>query len=132
MKVTRFNRVELLLPAEDLEAAVRVFNDVLGGSIEPPHLIEDQQVLTTVDYALGIELMAPGGPDSRLNASLARKGRGGIGPLVWEVDDLDATKAELVEKGYRIFFEYEGEGVRQLHLDPDQLFGYGVTFTQRH
>jgi hypothetical protein len=126
------NRVELLLPGEDIPEAARVFNDVLGGHLPPPHEVAGQQVASTIDYALGIEFYGPSNPDSPRNASFERKTRrGAVGPLVWEVDDLGAAKQEVIDKGYRVAFEYGEPGRRQVHLDPDQLFGYGVTFTER-
>src|SRR5436190_11635439 len=132
MRVKRLNRVELLLPGEDIPEAVRVFNDLLGGHLPTPVEVPGQQVLSTSDYALGIEFFGPSSPDSPRNASFERKKRrGAIGPLVWEVDDLDATKQEVMDKGYRIFFEFGEPGSRQVHLDAEQFFGYGVTFTER-
>jgi len=62
---------------------------------------------------------------------LERKGRGGIGPLVWEVDNIDEARDYVLGKGYRIFYEYEEPGVRQIILDPEQFFGYFITFMQR-
>jgi hypothetical protein len=132
MRIRRLNRVELLLPGEDIPAAARAFNDLLGGHLPPPEEVPGQQVVTTADYALGIELYGPSSPASPRNSSFDDKPRrGAVGPLVWEVDDLDAAKAEVVAKGYRIRFEFGAPGVRQLHLDADQLFGYGLTFTER-
>ena len=132
MRIRRLNRVELLLPGEDIPAAARAFDDLLGGHLPPPEEVPGQEVVTTADYALGIELYGPSSPASPRNASFDDKPRrGAVGPLVWEVDDLDAAKAEVVAKGYRIRFEFGAPGVRQLHLDADQLFGYGVTFTER-
>ena len=131
MKILRFNRVELLLPADEIGAAVAKFNDTFGFRLEPPHRVAGQPVLSTADFAAGIELIAPAGAASPLAARLAEKGRGGIGPLVWEVDDLDVAREHLVRKGCRIYFEFEGEGVRQICLDPDEFYGYVITFMQR-
>ena len=131
MKILGLNRVELLLPADEIEAAVAKLNDAFGFQLAPPHRVAGQPVLSTVDFAAGIELIAPGGEGSPLAARLAEKGRGGIGPIVWEVDDLDAARDHLLRKGYRIYYEFEGEGVRQICLDPDEFFGYVITFMQR-
>lgn len=133
MKILGLNRVELLLPPDQLDEAVRVFNDVLGADFDPPELLTEHQVLSTTDFEVGLELFGPGGPDSALHASLARKGVGAIGPIVWEVEDLDEAKRELVGKGYAIYFEYENaeKGIRQLCLDPAEMFGYTITFMQR-
>lgn len=130
--VVRFQRVELLLPGEDLEGARQVFNRLFASEIPPLEHLEGVEVLTTIDLALGIELFGPASTTSPAHRQLERKGRrGAIGPLVWEVDDLDATKEGVQRKGYRIQYEYGDPGFRQIHLDPEQLFGYGITFTER-
>ena len=130
MKIQRLNRVELLLPGEDIAAAARLFNELLGGHLPAPETVSGQQVLSTVDYALGIEFFGPSGPRGSVFERKPR--RGAIGPLVWEVDDLDAAREEVTGKGYRVVFEFGGPGERQFHLDAGQLFGYGITFTERH
>ena len=132
MKVRRLNRIELVLPGEDIPEAVKVFNDLLGGHLPPPVEVPGQQVLSTTDFALGIEFYGPTGPKSPRAGVFDRKHRrGAMGPIVWEVDDMDEAKAEVSAKGYRISFEFGEPGHRQLHLDDAQLFGYGVTFTER-
>ena len=131
MKILGFNRVELMVPADEIDDAVAKFNDTFGFALAPAHKVAGQDVLSTVDFAAGIEFMAPSGPDSPLAPRLAKKGRGGIGPLVWEVDDIDAAREHLIAKGASIYFEYEGEGIRQICLDPDEFFGYVITFMQR-
>lgn len=131
MKVRRFNRVELLLPGEDIAAAARLFNELLGGHMPPPQEIPGQQVLSTVDYSIGVAFFGPSGPSSPLGAIFEQKPRrGAVGPLVWEVDDLDAVREEIVGKGYRVAYEFGEPGARNLHLDAGQPFGYGITFAE--
>jgi hypothetical protein len=125
------NRVELLLPGEDIPEAVRLFNELLGGNLPAPEQVPGQQVLATADHSLGIAFFGPSGPDSPLSRLFDHKmRRGSIGPLVWEVDDLDAAREDVTSKGYRIVFEFGEPGERELHLDSGQLFGYGITFTE--
>jgi catechol 2,3-dioxygenase-like lactoylglutathione lyase family enzyme len=131
MKILGFNRVELMLSTEDIHTAVERFNDLLGTTFGPPDLVNDGNVLTTTDWGNHIELYGPAHPDSPQSAMLAKKGRGGIGPLVWEVDDIEGAREYVLAKGYRIHFEYKGAGVRQIILDPDEFFGYLITFMQR-
>jgi catechol 2,3-dioxygenase-like lactoylglutathione lyase family enzyme len=131
VKILGFNRVELMMSPEDIHGAVERFNDLLGTSFEPPRLVNDGNVLTTMDWNNKIELYGPAHADSPQMAMLAKKGRGGIGPLVWEVDNIDDAREYVVEKGYRIVYEYEEPGVRQIILDPEQFFGYLITFMQR-
>ena len=130
--VKSFEKLELLVAGAEIDDAVRVFNALLGANLRPAHHLVEQDVLTTTDFAVGIELLAPASPASTVQRTLDRKGRGSIGPIVWEVADIDATKARLTSLGYRIAFEYIAPGRHQVHLDPDQLFGYGVTFSTGH
>ncbi|HEY3715795.1 MAG TPA: hypothetical protein VGL39_14815 [Jatrophihabitantaceae bacterium] len=131
MKILGFNRVELMLSPEDIQAAVEQFNDLLGTSFEPPRLVNDGNVFTTTDWSNKLELYGPAHASSPLAAPLERKGRGGIGPLVWEVDNIEEARDYVLGKGYRIFYEYEEPGVHQIILDPEQFFGYFITFMQR-
>jgi hypothetical protein len=131
MKILGFNRVELMMSPDDMNQAIEKFNDLLGTSFAPPRVVADGNVLTTTDWTNKIELFGPAHGDSPQAASLAKKGRGGIGPLVWEVDDIDEAREYVLGKGYRIIFEYQEPGVKQIILDPEQLFGYLITFMQR-
>lgn len=131
MKVRRLNRVELLLPGEDLPEAVRVYNELLGGHLPPPEEVPGQEILSTIDYRLGIEFFGPR-PDSERAALFEdRSRRGSIGPVVWEVDDLEALKREITGKGYRISFEFGELGSRSVYLDASQWFGFVAAFTER-
>jgi catechol 2,3-dioxygenase-like lactoylglutathione lyase family enzyme len=131
VKILGFNRVELMMSPEDIHEAVERFNDLLGTSFGPPEVLNDGNVLSTTDWGSHLELFGPAHADSPQMAMLTQKGRGGIGPLVWEVDDIDAAREYVLGKGYTIRFEYEGAGVRQIILDPEQFFGYLITFMQR-
>ena len=126
------NRVELLLPAEDIPDAAQVFNDALGGHLPEPEDLDDVKVRTTTDFAMGIELFGPLDDTSPLAGVFDRKPRrGSIGPIVWEVEDLDATRAFVESQGYGVVYEFGSPGQRQIHLDEDQLFGFGLTFTEQ-
>lgn len=131
MKILGFNRVELMLSPDDIQAAVEQFNDLLGTAFEPPRLVNDGNVFTTTDWNHKLELYGPAHAESPQMAMLERKGRGGIGPLVWEVDNIDEARDHVLGKGYRIVYEYEEPGVHQIILDPEQCFGYLITFMQR-
>jgi hypothetical protein len=50
---------------------------------------------------------------------------------VWEVDNIDEAREYVLNKGYRIRYEYQEAGVQQIVLDPKQFFGYLITFMQR-
>ena len=135
MKVKQFNRVELVVREEDIDRARKQFNEVLGTRLPKPIPIEGQPVLSSTDFEGAVELVAAVG-DQGPFAGRA----GGIGPLVWEIEDFEAARQWLGENGYRISYEYDSTqgnaqeahlAVRQLVLDPEQWFGFLVTLMER-
>jgi hypothetical protein len=130
-RVTRFQRVELLVAGDDVRAAVDIFNHLLGADMESPEILEEHGILTTLGLRVGIEIFGPSRPDSRVTPQIERKGRGAIGPLVFEVEDLGAAREHAISLGHGIKFEFEHEGSHQVHLDDAGLYGFGITFTDR-
>ena len=135
INVKEFNRVELIVREEDMEDARRQFNEVLGTRLPSPMPIEGQPVLSSTDFDGSIELVASVGGQGPFAGRA-----GGIGPLVWEIEDFEAARDWLAENGYRVFFEYDStagnereahSAVRQLVLDPEQWFGFLVTLMER-
>jgi hypothetical protein len=133
MKVKRLNRVELLMKPEDIEPARKVFSDLLNVPIPPAHLLPEHHVLTTTCWEAGIELMGPGDAESVLHQSLQRKGsRGGIGPVVWEVDNVDDMRKHAENLGLRVLYLLQNEnGGRQLSLASEDCYGYTFTFIEK-
>jgi len=140
MEVLGFNRVELIVAEDQIEAAVTQFNDLLGTHLPAPHPIEGQPVLSSTDFDGSVEFVAPVGGAGGFGQKLATNGAGQIGPLVWEIADIDAARAWLTARGFRIRFEYDSAkgnaaeaatGVYQLVLDPEQWFGFSVTLMHR-
>jgi hypothetical protein len=135
-----FNRVELIVREDQIENAVRQFNEVLGLHLVLPHRIAGVPVLSATDFDGSIEFVAPLDGEGPFADRLARGGPGQIGPLVWEVADIEQTREWLGRNGYRIFYEYDSSQgseferatkVHQLVLDPKQWFGFSVTLMQR-
>src|ERR1700704_5938908 len=112
MRILGFNRVELLMAPEDIHEAAERFNDLLGTSFAPPSLVAGGDVLSTTDWDNHVELYGPAGPESRIAKSIAEKGRGAIGPLVWEVANIDEARDYVLGRGHRIQFEYQEDGVK--------------------
>jgi hypothetical protein len=133
VKILGFSRVELMLAPDEIEQAAKAFNDLLGTSFGPPHIVSNGEVLTTTDWANHVELFGPAKEGTGLAARYEEKGRGAIGPLVWEVDDIDEARRHAGEKGYDVVYEYEDAetGIKQIILDEEQCFGYRITFMQR-
>jgi hypothetical protein len=139
MEILGFNRVELIVREDQIHDAIAQFNELLGLDLPQPHAIAGHPVLSATDSLGHIEFVAPIDGGGGFGAKLAAHGAGQIGPLVWEVDDIDAARAWLSERGFDIYFEYDSRtgnaeeqarGVRQLVLDPEQWFGFSVTFMQ--
>lgn len=139
MKILGFNRVELIVAEDEIEQAVKQFNEVLGTHLPAPHAIEGNPVLSATDFEGSIELVAPTNDEASFARKLA-KGPGPIGPLVWEIEDVDDARQWLADQGYRVIFEYDSSkgnedeqrwAVHQLVLDPSQWFGFNVTLMQR-
>ena len=140
MEIRGFNRVELIVREDEIEDAVQQFNELLGLHLPPPHAIEGNPVLSATDFEGHIEFVAPIDGGGGFGAKLAQHGAGQIGPLVWEIDDVDAARVWLTERGFRIIFEYDSSkgnaseqaaAVYQLVLDPAQWFGFTVTLMRR-
>jgi hypothetical protein len=141
MQIKGFNRVELIVREDQIEAAVKQFNEILGTNLPAPHPIQGAPVLSATDFDGFIEFVAPVGGQGGFGQKLEVGGPGQIGPLVWEIDDIDAARSWLGERGFRIRFEYDSSqgnpseaasGVYQLVLDPDQWFGFSVTLMRRN
>jgi hypothetical protein len=141
MNIKGFNRVELIVREDEIEAAVQQFNEVFGLRLPQPHSIAASPVLSATDFNGHIELVAPLSSDVGLGKVLAARGAGQIGPLVWEVADIEETRRWLQDHDYRIHFEYDSRtgneqerahAVHQLVLDPQQWFGFNVTLMQRY
>jgi hypothetical protein len=138
--VKGFNRVELIVREDQIDDAVRQFNAVLGLHLPLPHHIAGRPVLSATDFDGSIELVAPLGGEGHFGERLARCGPGQIGPLVWEVANIDQAREWLGRNGYRITYEYDSSQgneseqsakVHQLVLDRDQWFGFDVTLMRR-
>jgi hypothetical protein len=140
MEILGFNRVELIVAPEEIEQAVTQFNEMLGLRLPAPHRVSNAAVLSATDFDGGIEFVAPLDDAPGFGSRLAQHGSGQIGPLVWEVADIEAAREWVVERGYRITYEYDSSkgtdaeqaaAVYQLVLDRDQWFGFTVTLMQR-
>jgi len=140
VRIKGFNRVELVVAEDQIEAAVAQFNAVLGLNLPKPHPIAGAPVLSATDFDGSIELVAPVDGQGSFGTKLAEKGPGQIGPLVWEIDDVDDARSWLQDNGFTIIYEYDSSkgneaeqswAVHQLVLDPAQWFGFNVTLMQR-
>ena len=131
MKILGLNRVEWLVEDGEIEAAVKKFNDVFGFKLGAPHEVKGQHLRSSIDFDAGLEFVSPMNAQSPVHSVLKQKGRGALLTTVWEVDDFEAARAWVKQKGLNVILEFEGEGVRQLCLDPQEFFGFSVILMTR-
>lgn len=97
--IGRLNHVAIVVP--DLEAAAGVYRGTLGAEVSEPLPLPDQGV-TTVFVELPntkIELLHPLGEGSPIANFLERNPKGGMHHVCYEVNDLSAAIARLVDEG---------------------------------
>lgn len=108
--IGRLNHVAIAVP--DLAAAAQQYRETLGAEVGVPHA-EPAHGVTVIFVELAntkIELLHPLGPDSPIAGFLAKNPAGGIHHLCYEVADIEAARARLVESGARVL----GDGTARL------------------
>ncbi len=130
----RLNHVALAVP--DLKAAATYYHDVLGASVSSPQDLPDHGV-TVVFITLPntkIELLHPLGDASPIAAFLAKNPSGGMHHICYEVADIAAASATLVEKGARILgdgkIKIGAHGKPVVFLHPKDSFGTLIELEQ--
>lgn len=91
------------IAVEDLEAAEKIFGEVLGSPSYKREEVMGEAVLTSFFEAGGakVELLVPTSEDSAIAKHLKQRGPG-LHHVAFYVDDLDAELARLIAKGYRV------------------------------
>jgi hypothetical protein len=130
MKILGLNRVELLLPDQDMEGAIERFNDGLGFDLSAP-LALPEGIRSSFDFAAGLELVSPSSEASPVFPVLREKGKGALLTIVWEVDSIESAKQWAAEKGLPIQYAFEGHGIKQICFDQSAFYGYVVTLMER-
>jgi methylmalonyl-CoA/ethylmalonyl-CoA epimerase len=91
------------IAVEDLEAAERIFGDVMGSPAYKREEVLGEAVLTSFFKAgdSKVELLVPTSPESAIARHLERRGPG-LHHVAFLVDDLEAELKRLEGLGYRI------------------------------
>jgi methylmalonyl-CoA/ethylmalonyl-CoA epimerase len=108
MKATRINHLGIAVA--DLDAAAKVY-EAMGLSVTRIVEVPEQQVKVAF-IPIGestIELVQPASPDSPVGRYLAQRGEG-LHHLALEVDDVEASLAELKQQGFRLIDETPRQG----------------------
>jgi methylmalonyl-CoA/ethylmalonyl-CoA epimerase len=132
--IGRLNHVAIAV--RDLEAASRVYRDMLGASLSAP-LPQPEHGVTVVFITLPntkIELLEPLSDGSPIASFLERSPEGGIHHVCYEVDDIRAARDRLVAAGARVLGGGEpkigAHGKPVLFLHPKDFCGTLVELEQ--
>lgn len=132
--IGRLNHVAIAV--HDLEAASRVYRDMLGAELSPP-LPQPEHGVTVVFITLPntkVELLEPLGEGSPIAGFLARNPEGGIHHICYEVDDIGAARDRLIAAGARVLGPPEpkigAHGKPVIFLHPNDFCGTLVELEQ--
>ncbi len=132
--IGRLNHVAIVVP--DLAAATTLYRDTLGAAVSAPIDLPEHGV-TTVFVSLPntkIELLHPLGAGSPIAKFLSEHATGGIHHVCYEVEDILAARARLVEKGARVLGSGEpkigAHGKPVLFLHPKDFVGTLIELEQ--
>jgi methylmalonyl-CoA/ethylmalonyl-CoA epimerase len=99
---------------DDLDAAIKLYRDVLGMPLVHREVVEEQGVeAVLLDVGDGhVELLSPLGDDTPVGKFLAKKGPG-LHHVAYAVSDIEATLAELARNGVELIDETPRIGIRE-------------------
>jgi methylmalonyl-CoA/ethylmalonyl-CoA epimerase len=128
------------IAVRDLEKAQSFFEDIFGARFEPEEDIKDMSFRYR-PFTLGgskMELLCPYDPSSVIAKFLDKRGEG-VHHVSFEVDDLDATIAELKTKGIEIAYRhryapevhFEGYHWDEAFIHPKDAFGVLIHLAQK-
>lgn len=132
MTIKRIDHVAVVV--ENLAAALSVYRDALGLVVSKQETMPEQDVkmafLPSGDSE--IELLEPIHPDSGIGRYLARRGEG-LHHICLEVDDLQATLAELKARGAQLIDETPRRGAygQVAFIHPKGAHGVLIELLQR-
>ena len=125
--IGRLNHVAIVVP--DLAAAAQMYKQTLGATVTEPVPLPDHGV-TTVFVELPntkIELLHPLGEDSPIENFLTNNPSGGMHHVCYEVTDIHAAIAHLVEEGARVLGDGQpktgAHGLPVVFLHPKDFCG---------
>lgn len=130
MRIKRVHRITLAV--NDVEAAARTFEELLGERAGQTRLVGEFQV-RAVDVPLGdsvLQLVSPLLSNNPVRNFLQRKGEG-VYNIAVEVDDLDGALVELAQLGVRVSEPVEAEpGVRSAFVTMSATHGLSLQLVE--
>jgi methylmalonyl-CoA/ethylmalonyl-CoA epimerase len=132
MTIKRIDHIAVVV--ENLDNALAVYRDALGMTVTDVREMPDQDVKMAFLPAgdSEIELLEPLHADSGIGKYLAKRGEG-MHHVCLEVDDIEATLAELKAKGAQLIDETPKRGAygRIAFIHPKGAHGVLVELVQR-
>ena len=132
MTIKRIDHIAVVV--ENLERALAVYRDALGMPVTAIQEMPEQDVkmafLPTGDSE--IELLEPIHPESGIAKYLAKRGEG-LHHVCLEVDDIEATLAELKARGAQLIDEIPREGAngKIAFIHPKGAHGVLIELVER-
>lgn len=126
LRIQRTSHITVVV--EDLDAAVAVYVDALGGTLlhrDDQHHDHDRAAFIAVGEETVIHAVAPVGTTTPEGSDLAQSGEG-VHAIVFATADLDAAATFLRAKGQRL----EPSGADTFFINRDDAFGLRVGFTR--
>jgi methylmalonyl-CoA epimerase len=119
---------------EDIEQALKVYQGVIGLPLD--HVAEESQEEVRIAFlptpSGDIELIQPTTEGSGVARFLAKRGEG-LHHICLEVDDIDATAAEMAARGMEILGRphYNARGDKYVFIHPKSAHGVLLELYQR-
>ena len=105
------------IAVDDLDAAILVYSDLFGGTLEHRQRVDEQGV-EAASLRVGdsrIELLAPLGPETPVGKFLAKRGPG-MHHVAFEVENLAAELERLKARGVQLIDEAPRRGMFGLQV----------------
>jgi methylmalonyl-CoA/ethylmalonyl-CoA epimerase len=132
MAIKRIDHIAIVV--EDLNAALEVYGEALGMSTSHIETIPDQDVKMAFlpSGESEIELLEPLHQESGIGRFLAKRGEG-LHHICFEVEDIDATLADLKTRGIQLIDEMPKQGAqgRIAFIHPKGARGVLVELIER-
>ncbi|MEX0943257.1 MAG: VOC family protein [Pseudomonadales bacterium] len=119
----------VVIRVKDIDEGISVWRDKFGMELERTAESEALGIKQAFfPFATGgfLEIVAPTSDDSAVGKAVASRGEG-LHTLSMEVDDIDATVADLTDKGVQLI----GVGTPQVFIHPKSANGILVQLTER-
>lgn len=133
----KLNKIDHIgIAVSSLDEVKNIYESILNVEKHFEEIVEDQKV-ATVGYNINgtsIEFLAPTSNESPIAKFISKKGHG-IHHIAYQVDDLDATLAELKEKDVRLVDQVPrigAEGKRIAFIHPKSMGGILIELSEKN